>query len=139
MILYQYMHVLSLLLSIHLITDNICQPRFLLCSSNGPLILFPPQTLTEILRDQSIDVNEKDEFGDAPLHFIVKHKRKNRLDVLVTLLSYSQVNVNLPAAHNNTALHFAVAVSKQIYNIICIISYIKNMPYLHSKLSTQLI
>ena len=66
------------------------------------------QALIALLRHH--DANAKDEFGEAPIHSIVKHKRGKRLDVLLALLIYSDVIVNLPAANGNTALHLAVMV-----------------------------
>ena len=68
--------------------------------------------MVELLRDPVVDDgNGRNEAGDAPIHAIVRHKRKRRLDLLVTLLTHGDVDVNLPGSDGNTALHFAVSVS----------------------------
>ncbi len=67
------------------------------------------QALIALLREGH-DANEKNESGDAPVHAIVKHKRGKRMDLLLTLFTHSNANLNLPAAEDNTALHFAAMV-----------------------------
>ena len=67
------------------------------------------------MRGPAVDGNSKNEVGDAPIHAIVRHKQKRRLDLLLTLLTHGEVDVNLPGSDDNTALHFAVMVSYSVY------------------------
>ena len=67
------------------------------------------------MRGPAVDGNSKNEVGDAPIHAIVRHKQKRRLDLLLTRLTHGEVDVNLPGSDDNTALHFAVMVSYSVY------------------------
>ena len=69
------------------------------------------QALISSLRGEH-DTNEKDHKGDAPIHAIVKQKRGKRLDLLFTLLTHSNANINLLGPDDNTALHFAAMVNR---------------------------
>lgn len=50
------------------------------------------------------------EEGDFPLHSIVRQHRQDKVDLLVTLLTYSTVDVNSQGRGGMTALHYAVQV-----------------------------
>ena len=50
----------------------------------------------------------------APIHSIVKSKRPDRLELLLTLLSNSDVNVDLKTPDGNTPLHLAIEVCGSI-------------------------
>ncbi len=87
------------------------------------------QALIALLREDH-EANAKDENGDSALHAIVKHKRNKRLDLLLTLLTHSNANVNLPAAEGNTALHFAAMVRITTWHsILSIHNPIPQYPY----------
>lgn len=74
------------------------------------------QNLFEIIQS-GVDVNALDEeTGDAPIHSIVKKKRKDRVELLMALLVNSTVDVNLLNSRGNSALHLAVEV--QIYAML---------------------
>ena len=62
------------------------------------------------MRDD-VDVNAIDPLLNlAPIHSIVKRERPDRLELLLTLLSNSDVNVDLKTPDGNTPLHLAVKV-----------------------------
>lgn len=46
----------------------------------------------------------------APIHSIVEKKRKDRADLMVALLTYSDADVDLKRADGMTALHMAAQV-----------------------------
>lgn len=71
--------------------------------------------MVDLLRDPAVDGNSRNEVGDAPIHAIVRHKQKRRLDLLLTLLTHGDVDVNLPGSDDNTALHFAVMVNCSVH------------------------
>ncbi len=51
-----------------------------------------------------------DKEGDYPLHSIVRMQRPDKVELLVTLLTHSTVDVNLQGKGGMTALHCAVQV-----------------------------
>ena len=61
-----------------------------------------------------MDVNERDQNGDAVIHAIVRRPQdKHKFDCLLSLLIHSDVgsfDINLTTGDNNTALHLAVKV-----------------------------
>jgi len=61
-----------------------------------------------------LDVNERDQNGDAVIHVIVRRPQdKHKFDCLLSLLIHSDVgslDINLTTGDNNTALHLAVKV-----------------------------
>ena len=59
-----------------------------------------------------MDANAHDVNGDAPIHAIVKRKKRNweKLDLLVALLTYSNADVHLQTVNKMTALHLAAQV-----------------------------
>jgi len=59
-----------------------------------------------------VDANARDVNGDAPIHAIVKRKKRNweKLDLLVALLTYSNADVHLHTVNKMTALHLAAQV-----------------------------
>ncbi len=60
---------------------------------------------------REINVNTIDfNLGLAPIHSIIRRKRKNRLQLLLGLLVHSNVDVNLIACDGNTPLHMIVQV-----------------------------
>lgn len=59
-----------------------------------------------------MDVNFRDEkTGDAPIHSIIKKKKKDRVDLLLALLVNSKADINLQNGRDMTALHMAIEVS----------------------------
>lgn len=59
-----------------------------------------------------MNVNLVDEkTGNAPIHAIIKKKKKDRLDLLLTLLINSDVEIDLQNRRDMTALHMAIEVS----------------------------
>ena len=61
----------------------------------------------------SIHVNEVDEsYGGAPIHSILRHSshHRHKPDLLVTLLTYSNADVNLPDTEGKSPLHIAAEV-----------------------------
>ena len=77
------------------------------------------QHLLEALQSPRVDVNLKDDLtGDAPIHSIIRRKKKDRVELLLTLLINSNADVNLPNRRNMTALHCAIEVGLQ-YSIFC--------------------
>ena len=58
------------------------------------------------------DMNALNEEGEAVIHNIIKKKRKDKLEMLLTLLINSEVDVNLQNWKGNTALHIAIEVRK---------------------------
>ena len=69
------------------------------------------QTLIAALSVQSVDPNSTADLGLAPLHAIIVNKRKDRAELLQTLLIHGQVDIDLCIADGNTGLHLAVLVS----------------------------
>ncbi len=68
------------------------------------------QNLLDLLQS-GVDVNELSEnTGDAIIHTVLKDKRKHRLDVLLTLLVNTNVDVNRPNRRGNSPLHIAIEV-----------------------------
>ena len=63
-----------------------------------------------------MNANDVNANGDAPIHVIVKRKckrkadRKEKVDLLLALLTYSDVDVSLQNANGMTALHFTAEV-----------------------------
>ena len=51
-----------------------------------------------------------DESGDAPIHSIVRRRRKERPELLLILLTNSNADVDLKTRKRMTALHLAVEV-----------------------------
>ena len=60
--------------------------------------------------ETGIDVNFLNEDGMAPIHAIVRKKRRDRVDLLMALMAYSQVDVNFETSRGMTSLHIAVEV-----------------------------
>lgn len=50
--------------------------------------------------------------GNAPIHSIVQRKKKDRVDLFLTLLINSDVEIDLQNSRDMTALHMAIEVSK---------------------------
>ena len=72
------------------------------------------QKLKHYLKKRKYDQVERDENGDTPLHAIVRSDRKDKFDLLMVLMVYSDYGneeVDLPAINGNTALHIAMLVS----------------------------
>ena len=65
----------------------------------------------EALNSPEVNVNLVDDVtGDAPIHSIIKRKKKDRIDLLLALLVNSEVDINLQNKRNMTALHTAIEV-----------------------------
>ena len=67
------------------------------------------------LQKPDTNVNKFNHQGNTPLHSLVKRKFKPKVeqlkfDLLITILVYSDVEINLPSGCGNTALHMAVEV-----------------------------
>lgn len=61
--------------------------------------------LIEVTDHDTLDSN-----GDAPLHYFVKRKDKEKFKCLMTFLIHSKCNVNLLNVDGQTALHLACQV-----------------------------
>ena len=68
------------------------------------------QALVDYLKSKAVDVNIRNGEGEGPIHKIVKKKRKERVDLLIALLTNSNADVHFATAKNMTALHLAVEV-----------------------------
>lgn len=66
--------------------------------------------LKEFLRDPPVDVNGRDDTGQAPIHTIITSKRRKSPSLLLTLLSNSNADVNIRTLDGEIALHLAVKV-----------------------------
>ena len=80
------------------------------------------QALMKQIESADVDLNAPNDEGDAPVHAIVRYKRKKRADLLLTLLvnGCSRVDVNRRSKFSgDTALHLAVMVC--MGNCTCII------------------
>ncbi len=64
----------------------------------------------ELLRRPRIRVNYRDENLNAPLHSIVRSNRRDKLDLVITLLTHSDADVSLKGDDEMSPLHFAVQV-----------------------------
>ena len=63
-------------------------------------------------RCTGIDVNTLDKkTGEAPLHALVQKERKDRVQVVLTLLVQSDADINLETSRGASPLHLAVEVS----------------------------
>ena len=65
-----------------------------------------------------IDVNFLNNDGIAPIHAIVRRKRRDRLDLLMALMTYTEVDVNFETTRGMTPLHIAVEVGGLIYGAL---------------------
>lgn len=85
------------------------------------------QVLVKLIEQDDMDLNVPNEEGDSPIHSIVRHKRKKRADLLLTLLvnGCSRIDVNQPSKlSKDTALHLAVTVCKtNTYDWMLCVSY----------------
>ena len=86
---------------------------------------FLSQELSALLARPDVDPNKLNPLGEGPLHTLAKRrdlKEGKKLDLLYTFLlggeldegsvdSMQFINVNLPDASGNTALHLAAGVS----------------------------
>eukprot|EP00731_Ephydatia_muelleri_P031630 Em0023g137a len=75
--------------------------------------LFDPKdskALLELLRrtDVEVDVNVRNDAGLTPLHTILKRGRKDKGEILTTLLANSSAKINQPDNNGDTPLHYAV-------------------------------
>ena len=76
------------------------------------------QALIHHIQSSDYDPNAYNDLGDAPIHAIVRHKRKKRADLLLTLLVHgaNRVDVNkCTEVNHDCALHLAVMVCKHAY------------------------
>ncbi len=77
------------------------------------------QKLRKHLKSRKYDQVERDKNKDTPLHAIVRFKRRDKHELLLVLMVYSDFGteeIEIPDADGNTALHIAMFVS---YKIIC--------------------
>ena len=69
------------------------------------------QALIEVLQLKPALANCYNAHMEAPIHAILRKKKKWRLNLLVTLLSHSLADVNLPTqSTGHTPLHIAMMV-----------------------------
>ena len=74
----------------------------------------------DVLRT-GIEVNSLDiETGDAPIHAIIRRKKKDRLEFLLALLVNSDADVNLGNRREMAPLHLAVEVSLNVIIVLTI-------------------
>ena len=62
-----------------------------------------------MLLKKYLDVNSI-EMNVAPIHSIVVKKRRDRIDLMLALLTYSDADINLKSADGMTALHLVAQV-----------------------------
>ena len=62
--------------------------------------------LLEVTEHNTLDQN-----GDAPLHYFIKRKDREKFNCLIAFLIYSKCDINLLNAGGQTALHLACQVS----------------------------
>ena len=73
--------------------------------------------------------------GDAPIHAIVKRKCKRKadckekVDLLLALLTYGDVDVNLQNANGMTALHFTAEVKTALAFIFSSVNHHQRYSY----------
>ncbi len=82
------------------------------CSNCKVVTNYTPtvQVLMDLLHRPGVRVNHRDENLNAPLHSLVRSNRKDKLDLIITLLTHSDADVNLKGDDEMTPLHFAVQV-----------------------------
>lgn len=73
----------------------------------------------ELLQRPGVRVNRHDENLNTPLLSIVRSSRKDKLDLVITLLTHSDADVNLKGDDEMTPLHFAVQVGTWTLDILC--------------------
>ena len=62
-------------------------------------------------KTKGLNVNTLDKkTGEAPLHALVKKERKRRVNLVLGLLVYSDVDIHLETSRGATPLHLAVEV-----------------------------
>ena len=66
--------------------------------------------MTELLLKKRVDVNSL-ELKVAPIHSIVQRKRRDRIDLLLALLTYSNADIDLKSSDGTAALHLVAQVS----------------------------
>lgn len=95
-----------------------------------------------LLKSKAIDVNIRNGEGEGPIHKIVKKKRKERVDLLIALLTNSNADVHFATAKNMTALHLAVEVrvlGSNVAPIAMIAHVVTKKPYTDENLSLRLL
>ena len=64
-----------------------------------------------VLDRSDFDVNILDKkTGEAPLHALIKNKRKDRVKLVLSMLIYSNADIQLETSGGATPLHLAVEV-----------------------------
>ena len=82
-----------------------------------------------LMRD-GVDVNAIDPLLKlAPIHSIVKRERPDRLELLLTLLTNSDVNVDLKTPDGDTPLHLAVEVRGSFLELVLASGIMPAMKY----------
>ena len=103
----------SSLSSTPLLLTTFCYPSSLPPLSFPPSPSSPLQTLEEAIEQYPALVNCSSMNNEAPIHTIVKMKRKDKLSLLVTLLTNSNADVNIETRSSGfSPLHQAVLVSE---------------------------
>ena len=65
-----------------------------------------------MLQHPYADVNARNAEQEAPIHSVVKRKCRNRMELLLALLTYSWgLDIDCPGIERKTAMHYAVEVS----------------------------
>ena len=67
------------------------------------------QAFVDLLQS-GIDVSKLNDDGEAPIHTILKKRRRDRYELLLALLVYSKAKVNQKTKLGDTPLHLAVEV-----------------------------
>ena len=65
------------------------------------------------------DISALNEEGDSVIHSILWGRRKDKLELLLTLLINSEIDVNCQNSKGDTALHIAIQVSASIVAKLC--------------------
>ena len=71
--------------------------------------------MAEEIQDPTFQANARNEQGDTPLHLLVKRpfekkKLKLKVELIVTMLTYSEADMDIPDNTGSTPLHTAVEV-----------------------------
>ena len=78
--------------------------------------IFNAKELREAIEKCSADLNSTNEDNDAPIHSLIKRKAKGkkqmleRMHLLVTLLTFGNVNIEQQNGEGNRPMHLAVMV-----------------------------
>ena len=79
------------------------------------------QELTKRVKDSSFEANATNEHDETPLHLLVKRpftqdKLQLKMELIISMLTYSRADMNIPDNSGNSPLHSAVKVRLRAVN-----------------------